>query len=67
MSWIFSRPQAAPALESGVRQLDPSSLFSADGNNTFQVLGEDGERVFRGGERRGNGDLPGCIRRTILC
>jgi serine/threonine protein kinase len=36
-------------------------LFSADGNSTFQVLWEDGERVFCREERRGNGDLPGVL------
>src|SRR5215469_7819133 len=61
MSWMLSQPQAAPLLKSGVRRLNLSSLFSADENNTFQVLWEDGERVLFRGEPRGNGDLPSVL------
>ena len=61
MSSIFSRPASGAPLESGVRQLNPSSLFSADGNNNFRVLWEDGERVFCRGGRHAGGDLPGVL------
>jgi len=43
-----------------VRQLNPSTLFSADGNNNFQVVWEDGERIFCR-ERHANADLPGVL------
>ena len=33
--------------------MNPPSLFGFDGDSGFQVLGEDGERVFRRGWRRG--------------
>jgi PAS domain S-box-containing protein len=40
---------------SGVTSLNSSSRFASDGNSGFQVLWEDGERVFCRGNRHGDG------------
>ncbi|MEA2712111.1 MAG: hypothetical protein QOK27_72, partial [Gemmatimonadales bacterium] len=46
-------------LDSGVRQLNPSTLLGANGNANFQVLLEDGERVFcrAGGHANADGSV----------
>ncbi|MFB9268056.1 AAA family ATPase [Bradyrhizobium erythrophlei] len=41
--------------------MNPSTQFSVFGNSNFQVLWEDGERVFCRGERRADTDLPGVL------
>ena len=44
-----------------MRQLNSHSRFSADANGNFQVLWEDGERVFCRAERHADRDLPGVL------
>jgi hypothetical protein len=41
-----------------VRLLNTSTLFSADGNDDFQVLWEDGDRIFCRSFRHGNEHNP---------
>jgi len=41
-----SQPDSGHRLDAGGRQLNPSSRFGANGDSSFQVLWEDGERVF---------------------
>src|SRR5258705_2531793 len=45
-------------LDGGVRQLNPSTLFDTRGSSSFQMLWEDGERVFYGGVSRDDVDGP---------
>jgi hypothetical protein len=40
----------------GARQLNPSTLFGTSGNSGFQIVWEDGERVFYGGISPANAD-----------
>src|SRR5713101_6395643 len=48
-------------LDGGVRQLNPSTLFDTRGSSCFQILWEDGERVFCSGVSRANADRPAVL------
>src|SRR5712672_1544173 len=48
-------------LDGGVRQLNPSTLFDTSGSSSFQILWEDGERVFYRGVSRANADGPAVL------
>jgi len=56
----FSQPANAPHW-GRVRQLNFSNTLSPDGINNFQVLWEDGERVFYRGERQATATGPGVL------
>jgi PAS domain S-box-containing protein len=49
----LASPRGDTQLAGGVRQLDPSFQFGAEGDDGLQVLWEDGERVFCRGWRLG--------------
>src|SRR6266403_1610708 len=48
-------------LNGGVRQLNPSTLFDTRGSSSFQILWEDGERVFYRGVSRADADGPAVL------
>src|SRR5258706_2794293 len=48
-----SQPGSSDRLTAGVRQLNPSTRFDADGDSNFQVLWQDRDRVFCRGWRLG--------------
>src|SRR5712671_754845 len=51
-------------LDGGVRQLNPSTVFDTRGSSSFQMLWEDGERVFYRGVSRADPDGPSVL--TVL-
>jgi hypothetical protein len=48
-------------LDGGVRQLNPSTVFDTRGSSSFQILWEDGERVFYRGVSRADADGPAVL------
>src|SRR5258706_6432006 len=48
-------------LDGGVRQLNPSTLFDPSGSSSFQMLWEDGERVFYRGVSRATAEGPAVL------
>src|SRR5258705_7593907 len=48
-------------LDGGVRQLNPSTVFDTRGSSSFQILWEDGERVFYRGVSRADADGPSVL------
>jgi PAS domain S-box-containing protein len=48
-------------LDGGVRQLNPPTLFDTRGSSSFQILWEDGERVFYRGVSCANADRPAVL------
>src|SRR5579864_8980349 len=56
MSETFARSASGAALRCGVRPLNPSTVFSVDGTDSFEVLWADGERVLRGGGLHADAD-----------
>src|SRR5258708_8652873 len=48
-------------LDGGVRQLNPSTLFDTSGSSSFQILWEDGERLFYRCVSRAKADGPAVL------